>query len=37
MDVWVNKTLENYGKLKKALVQFGVPIISEIEFLGDKI
>ncbi len=36
MDVWVNKTKENYQKLKKALKQFGAPIFSENEFLGNE-
>ncbi|MDQ6756963.1 MAG: hypothetical protein M3004_08505 [Bacteroidota bacterium] len=35
MDVWVHKTKENYKKLKKALQQFGVPVFSENEFLGN--
>jgi hypothetical protein len=34
MDVWANKTKENYKKLKKALQQFGAPVFSEDEFLG---
>ncbi len=37
MDVWINKTKENYQKLKPALKQFGVPIIPEEEFLGNQL
>ena len=33
MDVWVNKTLENYNKLKQAYNLFGAPIFSEEEFI----
>ena len=36
MDIWVDKTKENYQKLKKALNQFGAPCFSENEFLGDE-
>ena len=36
MDIWVDKTKENYQKLKKALNQFGAPGFSENEFLGDE-
>ena len=36
MDVWVNKTKENYQKLTKALTQFGAPVFSENEFLGNE-
>ena len=36
MDVWVNKTADNYIKLVKALQQFRVPIISKKEFLGNE-
>ncbi len=36
MDIWVDKTKENYQKLKKALKQFGAPCFSEKEFLGDE-
>jgi hypothetical protein len=36
MDVWVNKTKENYEKLKKALRQFGAPVFPEDEFLGNE-
>lgn len=37
MDVWVNKTKENYLKLKKAYHQSGMPLfdMSEANFLGD--
>ena len=36
MDIWVDKTKENYQKLKKALNQFGAPSFSENEFLGNE-
>lgn len=36
MDVWVNKTKENYQTLKKAFQIFGAPVFSEEEFLGNK-
>jgi hypothetical protein len=36
MDVWVNKTKENYIALVKALKEFGVPVFSEEEFLGNE-
>lgn len=36
MDVWVNKTGNNYLKLKKAFHLFGAPIFSQQEFLGDE-
>ncbi|MEP6949576.1 MAG: DUF6036 family nucleotidyltransferase [Ginsengibacter sp.] len=36
MDIWVDKTKKNYGKIKKALNQFGAPSFSESEFLGDQ-
>lgn len=36
MDVWVHKTEENYENLIKALHQFGVPVISKSEFLGNE-
>src|SRR5215471_1260181 len=36
MDVWVNKTKENYQRLKKAFQIFGAPIFSEEEFLGNQ-
>lgn len=35
MDVWVNKTLENYKKLQKAFSLFGAPIFSKEEFMGN--
>lgn len=36
MDVWVNKTRENYLKLTKAYRQFGMPLfdMNESNFLG---
>ncbi|MBP6688260.1 MAG: nucleotidyltransferase [Lacibacter sp.] len=38
MDVWVNKTKENYSRLKKAYRQFGMPLfdMTEENFLGDE-
>lgn len=36
MDVWVNKTSKNYQKLKTAYYNFGAPVFSEEEFLGDQ-
>ena len=36
MDVWVNKTTENYQLLKKALQKFGAPVMPEAEFLGNQ-
>lgn len=36
MDIWVNKTIKNYQKIKKALNQFGAPCFSENEFLGNE-
>ncbi len=36
MDVWVHKTSSNYLKLSKAFQQFGAPIFSEAEFLGNE-
>ena len=33
MDVWVNKTYDNYQKLIKAFQLFGAPIFSENDFL----
>lgn len=36
MDIWINKTSENYYKLKEALNKFGAPMFSENEFLGRK-
>lgn len=36
MDVWVNKTTENYLCLKKALQKFGAPVMPETEFLGNE-
>jgi hypothetical protein len=37
MDIWVNKTKDNYQKLKKALNEFGSPSFSESEFLGNQL
>ena len=38
MDVWVNKTKENYSRLKKAYRQFGMPLfdMTEENFLGEE-
>jgi len=36
MDIWVNKTPENYLKLVKAFNSFGSPIFSEKDFLGNE-
>jgi predicted nucleotidyltransferase len=38
MDVWVNKTKQNYQSLVKAFTQFGMPIfdMTENTFLGDE-
>jgi hypothetical protein len=36
MDIWVNKTVENYTRLKLAYKNFGSPIFPEADFLGDK-
>lgn len=36
MDIWVNKTKGNYKKLAKAFNEFGAPIFSEEDFLGNK-
>ncbi len=36
MDLWINKTSENYNNLKKVYVDFGSPIFSLEQFLNDK-
>jgi hypothetical protein len=36
MDVWIDKTEENYSKLSKAFFEFGAPIFSKKEFLGSE-
>lgn len=38
MDVWVNKTKENYSRLKRAYQQFGMPLfdMTEENFLGNE-
>lgn len=36
MDVWIEKTKDNYQRLKKALIQFGAPVFSEEEFVGNE-
>ena len=38
MDVWVNKTKDNYRKLVKAFAQFGMPVfdMTEDDFLGNE-
>ena len=35
MDVWINKTKDNYSKLSSAYKEFGAPIFSETDFLGN--
>ena len=39
MDIWVNQTRENYGKLVKAFNEFGLPIfdMTERNFLSSEI
>lgn len=36
MDVWVNKTSDNYVRLRKAFDLFGAPVFSEKDFLGNE-
>ncbi|HSZ85789.1 MAG TPA: DUF6036 family nucleotidyltransferase [Puia sp.] len=38
MDVWVNKTEENYSKLKNAFQEFGMPVfdMTEEKFLSNE-
>lgn len=38
MDIWVNKTKDNYRKLVKAFAQFGMPVfdMTEDAFLGNE-
>lgn len=36
MDIWVNKTPENYLKLVHAFTTFGSPIFSEKDFLSNE-
>ena len=38
MDLWVNKTVENYDKIIKAITQFGLPIsaIKKENFFSDQ-
>lgn len=36
MDIWVNKSVKNYQQLSMAYEEFGAPIFSEEDFLGDK-
>lgn len=36
IDIWVNKTAENYQKLRKTIEEFGAPSFSQNEFLGNK-
>ncbi len=38
MDIWVNKTKDNYKKLVKAFTQFGMPVfdMTEMAFLGNE-
>ena len=37
MDLWINKTPENYYKLQKAYKDFGAPIFSIEDFESEKI
>ena len=34
MDIWVNKTAENYQRIAKAFYDFGAPMFSKTEFLN---
>ncbi len=36
MDIWVNPLQENYDRLMRAFIQFGLPIISEKDFLDNE-
>lgn len=36
LDLWVNKTPENYQNLKQVYLEFGAPIFPYEEFLNDK-
>ena len=36
LDLWTDKTLDNYNKLKKVYLDFGAPIFPFEEFLNDK-
>ena len=36
MDIWIEKTKENFEKLNQALYEFGAPSIPENEFLGSQ-
>jgi hypothetical protein len=36
MDVWVNKSIKNYQKLKRAFFVLGAPMFSQDEFIGDE-
>ena len=36
LDLWINKTSENYHKLEKVYSDFGAPIFPFEEFLNDK-
>lgn len=38
MDIWVNKTSDNYKRLIKAFLQFGMPVfdMTEAAFLGNE-
>ncbi|MGG7036330.1 MAG: DUF6036 family nucleotidyltransferase [Flavobacterium sp.] len=35
LDLWINKTSDNYKKLKEVYNDFGAPIFSENEFLSN--
>ena len=37
MDIWVDKTLDNYQRLRRAFLEFGMPVfdMTEKRFLND--
>lgn len=37
LDIWLDKTDENYQKLKQAYIDFGAPIFPYQDFLSDKL
>jgi hypothetical protein len=39
MDIWVDRTLENYKKIKSAFLQFGMPVfdMTQERFLNDSL
>ena len=36
MDIWVNRTRENYMRIKKEYAEFGAPIFPESEFFENE-